>query len=443
VASPAPAPGAARLAVFWLAPGWSRRNAATVWFASLTTIGLSAFVSLGQPYLLNAVLGIPQAAQGRLTGTLGLVQELIIIGLAGFVGAWSDRVGRRVVFCLGLAVMAAGYVVFPFAGSTVELVAFRLVFALGVAMAPLMLQACVVDAIREGSRGRWVGSNNLLQGLGVALVSVGLGRSFGWFEGLGASPAAAGRYGFLLAAGLCAIAATVLAAGLPRRTAAQGTGPAEPLARQITTALRLAATNPTLAVTYGAAFIGRGDFTVIGMFLSLWVVQTGIERGLTPAASTVRGTVLFGIVQLSAVAFAFFMGMLTDRVRRITALAIALAIAATGYLLLGQVADPFGPGFYPVAVVVGMGEVAVIVTSSALLGQEAPRDRRGPVIGFFNAVGGLGILFASGVGGIVFDTIGRTAPFTMMGVLNLLLLAAALAVRARHRPAAVAAPTPP
>jgi MFS family permease len=157
----------------------------------------------------------------------------------------------------------------------------------------------------------------------------------------------------------------------------------------------------------------------------------------------VRGTVLFGMVQLSAVAFAFFMGMLTDRVRRITALAIALAIAATGYLLLGQVADPFGPGFYPVAVVVGMGEVAVIVTSSALLGQEAPRDRRGPVIGFFNAVGGLGILFASGVGGIVFDTIGRTAPFTMMGLLNLVLLGAALAVRARQRPTTTPAHSPP
>jgi hypothetical protein len=61
----APEPGTARLAGFGLAPGWSRGNAATVWFASLSTIGLAAFLSLGQPYLLNAVLGIPQAAQWR------------------------------------------------------------------------------------------------------------------------------------------------------------------------------------------------------------------------------------------------------------------------------------------------------------------------------------------------------------------------------------------
>jgi MFS family permease len=427
----APDPSGVRLAFFRLAPGWTRGNAATVWFASLVTIGLAAFLGLGQPYLLNEVLRIPLAEQGRLTGNLGLAQELIIIGLAGFVGAWSDRVGRRPLYCFGLLLMAAGYVVFPFAATEWQLVGYRLVFAVGVAMAPLMMQACVVDAIDEGSRGRWVGSNNLLQGLGVALIALVLGRSFGWFQAAGADAVTAGRSGVGLAALLCLLAAGVLAAGLPARTVPGAQPTREPVSRQLAAALRLAARSPVLAITYAAAFIGRGDFTVIGMFLSLWVVQAGIGQGLTPAASTARGGILFAVVQLSAVGFALVMGLLTDRIRRITALCVALAIATTGYLLLGQVADPFSPGFIPVAVVVGMGEVAVIVASSALLGQEAPRDRRGPVIGFFNAVGGLGILFASGLGGRVFDLVGPTAPFTMMGILNALLLVAALAVRHR------------
>jgi len=43
----------------------------------------------------------------------------------------------------------------------------------------------------------------------------------------------------------------------------------------------------------------------------------------------------------------------------------------------------------------------------------------------------VGILFATGVGGIVFDQIGRTAPFILMGLLNIALLLAAIAVRTR------------
>jgi MFS family permease len=439
---PAPEPASQRLGIFRLAPGWTRGNAASVWFASLTTIGLAAFLSIGQPYLLNEVLQVPATEQGRLTGALGLVQELIVIALAGFVGAWSDRTGRRPLLCLGLVLMGAGYVVFPFAGTEVELVLYRLLFAVGVAMAPLMMQACVVDAIEEQSRARWVGSNNLLQGLGVALVSFILAASFGWFQRLGATPVAAGRYGFWCAAVLALVAAGVLALGLPRGAPLGAVARRQPVHRQMGEALRLATRSPVLAVTYGAAFIGRGDFTIIGAFLSLWITQAGIERGMTPAEGAALGGRLFGTVQLAAVGFAFFFGMLTDRIRRITGLCVALALATTGYVLLGTVADPFGPGFVPIAVLVGMGEVSVIVASSALLGQEAPRDNRGPVIGFFNAVGGLGILFATGVGGIVFDTIGRTAPFTMMGLLNLLLLVAALAVRARL-PAATPAPATP
>jgi MFS family permease len=171
----------ARLGPFRFAPGWSRGNAATVWLASFFTIGLAAFVSFLQPYLLNEVLRIPVAEQGRLTGNLGFLQEVVVIVLAGFAGAWSDRVGRRRVYCLGLLLMGAGLFIYPFAADTLQLILFRLVFAVGVALAPLMLSACVVDAIQEKSRGRWVGSNNLLQGLGVVAMSLGLAKLPMWF----------------------------------------------------------------------------------------------------------------------------------------------------------------------------------------------------------------------------------------------------------------------
>jgi hypothetical protein len=42
-------------------------------------------------------------------------------------------------------------------------------------------------------------------------------------------------------------------------------------------------------------------------------------------------------------------------------------------------------------------------------------------------------MLAMAAGGIAFDNIGRTAPFTMMGIMNAVLMLAALIVRARTK----------
>jgi len=421
-----------RIGPFWITPGWSRGNAATVWAASLMTIGLAAFMSFVQPYLLNEVLHLPQEEQGRLTGNLAALQELIVIGLASFVGAWSDRVGRRRVYYIGFLAIAAGYIIYPFATNITELILYRCMFAIGIAIAPLMLSACVVDAIQEVSRGRWIGSNNLLQGLGVLVMSLLLSKTPAWYEGMGAGTTQAARYAYWTVAAIALVAAAVVATGLPRMTKSRRPAAGVSLGRQVVAAIGEARRNPRLTIAYGAAFIGRGDFTVIGVFFSLWIVQVGRELGMSSGAALGRAGMLFGIVQGAAMLWAFFMGMITDRLQRITALCVALALAGAGYLLMGEVEDPFGRNFIFIAILLGMGEVSVIVTGGALLGQEAPLENRGPIIGFYNAVGGVGILFATYIGGLVFDGIGRTAPFTLMGLMNFLLLGAALTVRWRH-----------
>lgn len=420
-----------RIGPFWITPGWTRLNAATVWAASFLTIGLAAFISFVQPYLLTEVLQLPDAVQGRLTGSLGALQEIIVICSASFFGVWSDRSGRRRVYYLGFLAMAAGFAIYPLADSVAELVLFRCVFALGIAMAPLMLSACVVDAIQEVSRGRWIASNTLLQGLGVVTMSVLLAKMPAWFELRGVPPASAIRYAFWMAAALALLAAAVVAAGLPRLAPGHIRGAGRGAWRLVAQALGLARRNPSLGIAYGAAFIGRGDFTIVGVFFSLWLVQAGRDAGMSSAEALATAGKLFGLMQGAAMLWAPVMGMVVDRLRRLDALCLALAIAGLAYLAMGQVTRPFDAGFIPFALLLGIGEMGVIVAAGALLGQEAPQENRGPVIGFYNAVGGVGILFATFVGGQVFDGIGRTAPFSLMGLLNLVLLAAALLVRLR------------
>jgi predicted MFS family arabinose efflux permease len=65
------------------------------------------------------------------------------------------------------------------------------------------------------------------------------------------------------------------------------------------------------------------------------------------------------------------------------------------------------------------------------LGWEAPSRIRGAAAGVFNVVGTFGILFATLVGGEVFDRIGYTAPFTMMAIVNGVVALVALTIYLR------------
>jgi len=73
----------------------------------------------------------------------------------------------------------------------------------------------------------------------------------------------------------------------------------------------------------------------------------------------------------------------------------------------------------------------VIVANVSFLGQEAPSDIRGAVIGVNNLIGSLGIIFAGYVGGQLFDLWKTTGPFAMMAALNAVLFITALIVRNR------------
>ncbi len=121
-------------------------------------------------------------------------------------------------------------------------------------------------------------------------------------------------------------------------------------------------------------------------------------------------------------------GRLVDRMNRVLAVCIAFAIASAAYLGMAMVQDPYMNIALVACVFVGIGEISVIITANALLGQEAPKARRGAVVGVFGLIGASSILCTSYFGGIVFDAISRTAPFFMMGVVNLVVAVAAFLV---------------
>ena len=123
-----------RLGPIWLAPGIGRGNALSFLYAAFFSVCLLSFLSFMQPFVLDAHLGIPRSRQGHATFLLGTTQEIVMLLLVGPFGALADKLGRRVLYALGLAWIGAGYVLYPLADSLSQLVATRFFFAIGAAM---------------------------------------------------------------------------------------------------------------------------------------------------------------------------------------------------------------------------------------------------------------------------------------------------------------------
>ncbi len=420
------APGA-RLGPFRLAPGITARNAAALMFGTFSGIAFVTFISFVNPYVFN-VLGVPANRQGALTGVLISLQEGVVILLGAFIGALSDRAGRRPVLVAGLVLMAAGFTLYPTAGSEGELIALRVFYALGMATASVMLSTCIAEYISNSVRGRWMGTIGVCNGLGVVVTALLLARLPQSFVRAGFDDVTALRLTFWgLAAGL-----VLLAVLLRFFLAAPGVAQPrsrESLARQTLQGLTVARENPRVALGYLTAFAARGDLVIITTFVSLWVVQAGVASGLSLGAATARAGMVFGISQGVGLLWSLGMGLVLDRVPRLLGVASAFALGGAGYLMVGLAADPLGVGMLVAVAMAGIGEASAIVSAGVLIGQEAPGHARGAVLGTFSLVGSIGMMGLTFAGGYLFDHIAPGAPFVMMGVVNLLVCAATLRVQ--------------
>ncbi len=426
-----PDPTGLKLGPLWFMPGYSAGNLLTVNFASFCVIAAITFMGFAQPYVLTEILHIPEERQGTFTGNLAAAAEIFQLLVVGFFGAWSDRVGRRKVFTIGFALIALSYFLYPLATSEPMLVFYRMIFVTGCAAAPIMMSAAIQDSVQEVSRGKWVAINSICTAFGVLLMALFFARLPDMFVARGVEPALAGRYAFWVVAGFCAVTGVLIYAGLKK-----GVTSIDPdkvsLWSKLGMGLKIAWDNPRVAVAYGAAFIGRGDLVIITTFLSLWVVQFGTANEVSTAESLKKAGILFGIVQGSALLWSYPMGLLADRLNRLTALGFGLAIATVGYTGMGLLANPFSPMAIPTAMALGIGEISVLIAAGVQIGQDAPIRIRGTIIGVFSIMGSAGIAFATFMGGIAFDRIGPAAPFLMMGLLNGLLLVFAVTLRRRE-----------
>lgn len=413
-----------------LAPGVSRGHVRTLLFAAFTTLGLVTFIGVATPYVLNANLHIPQAEQGRLSGNLVVWTEITQLLTFSLFGVIADRIGRRQVYALGYLVLAIGYALYPFATTTGELTVYRIVYALGIAATTCMLATVVSDYPQERSRGRMVAVVGIFNGLGVVMFAALLAKLPKILVERGYDPVIAGRYTMGLVALIGLVSALVIALGL--KPGLEVSKEQRPSVSELVKSGFRAMRNPRIALAYSSAFVARGDLVILGTFTLLWGQSAAMADGFSAAAAIEKGRIPFIVAQSTALLWAGVIYFIIDRFNRVSALAICMALAAAGYLSMFFVHDPMLRSSLPLFALLGLGQISAFFGATILIGQEAPIAERASVVAAFNFCGAIGILVTSKLGGWLFDHVGPSSPFIMIGVLNLAVLVAAIVVRARH-----------
>jgi MFS family permease len=408
-------------------------NMVTFYWACLTGILLSTFVPQLQPYLLTEFLHIPEQEQGAVSGTLSFWGEVVIILMVGVWGNLSDKIGRRPIMATGYLIMSVGIFMYPQAESIAGLMLARVFFAAGVAAYSVMIVTLIADYVSDVSRGKATGMLGFFNGVGALITVMVLLRLPAIFQGAGQTPIEAGINTYWIIGGLTFVTAILMWLGLNDKEMVHD----EPHAGMLRQAREgvLAARDPGIALAYSASFVARGNLAIVGTFFTLWLANHGsLELGLSRADAMAKAGGIIAITQGTALISAPVFGYLTDKIDRVSALNITLLLAFIGYGGTWFVDNPFGMGMILCGMLIGMSEVGCIITSSVLIAQQAPARIRGSVIGVFNLTGAVGIMVASLVGGILFDSWREAAPFILFGGFALMVLIFGLMIQRRVKP---------
>ena len=411
----------------WLSPGITRTNAITKFWTAFVTVAMLSGSSILQGYILTEHLDIPRSQQGTVSGEISFWVEIVAILLFNPFGILADRIGRRPVYIIGLLFVGVGFALIPFATTYNELLAYRLIFAVGMAATAGTMATLTSDYPREDSRGMMVGITSIFNTLGTVFVAGFLLRIPSLLSDRGYDAVTGGKAMYLLAAALCLLTVVIAHFGL-----AAGT----PVARHerpstktlIRSGLR-AARNPRISLAYAGSFAARSDLVIKGLFFALWAIQDGFEQGMNPGEAMARFGIMIIIMNGSSILTAPLFGWFIDRVNRVTALIVALCFGSVGYLSMALITSPLDFAMAPFFIVISLGSSFMMKASLSLVGQEAKRSERGSVLAMFGMFGAIGILIFTKWGGIAYDEWAPWAPFVMAGIYQTFLLVAAIVIR--------------
>ncbi len=188
-----------------------------------------------------------------------------------------------------------------------------------------------------------------------------------------------------------------------------------------------------LRLSFLSAFSSRNDMVIIGLFLMTWCIYFADILGLSHTQAAATAGMVIGFIGLVVLVTIPLWGEIIVRYGRVPAMVFGLFFSGAGFLSMGLIINPMSWWILLPSLLVGMGQAGCLLAPQTLTLDLAPESMRGSVLGAFNTVGCIGIIFFLQVGGVLFDWLGPTIPFVFTGIANFLIMLYGLAIL-RTRP---------
>ena len=360
------------------------------------------------PVYMVAVLGTSTLAVGLIEGIAEATASITKV----FSGALSDWLGKRkFLAALGYGLAAFTKPIFPLASSLDWLVAARFIDRVGKGIRGAPRDALIADIAPPGLRGASFGLRQSLDTAGAflgPLLAIGLmwltADHFQAVFWIAVIPA-------FLSAGLILVAVK------------------EPERRKELRRVRMPLQREELdrlGATYWWVVAVAAVFTLARFseaFLILRAQSIGLPLALVP--------IVLVLMSLAYSLSAYPIGILSDRMDRVTILILGLALLVLADLVLAFASGILGVGIGVVLWGLHMGFTQGLL--STLVAETAPAELRGTAFGVFNLITGLVLLAASVIAGALWDAVGPEGTFLAGAVFTMLSISGLLAIRRRLR----------
>lgn len=389
-----------------------------LYLSSALCLMLMTLAAGTQPLFLRDVLKISSDNAGTINANIAVLTEALELLVVGLVGVLSDRLGRVRILTIGFTLAGVGALMAPFSaaiagalggGGLILYYLSRLVMAAGIGAIWPQVSTLAGDYSSEDNRARLMSNNAFMMSFGKSLVYLILMRI----------PLHAGVIVTMLVIALAAFGGALVARTGLIDVAPKMQGRAIPW-REIKRLLR---DNPKLRLCFATAFLSRSDMVITAIFLMLWYVYFSDIVNVTDAEAAARGGLMIGLAGVTVMLSIPVWKRVIQAYGRVPAVIGGLALSGLGFILLGLIANPFDWYILAPVVMTAAGQAGCFVAPQILTVDLAPSDILGSVMGAFNLVGGLGIIFFVQVGGVLFDIFGPTAPFIFVGLANFLVIA--------------------
>ncbi|GLK44210.1 MULTISPECIES: MFS transporter [Novosphingobium] len=434
----------ARIGPITLMPGIPPREVFVFLLVTGIAVMMTAFIALMQPYVFTEMVGVPRAEQGRLAGQLMTVQQAVVLVCVGFAGALADRIGRRAMVIFALVGYSMAAFAYPLAGGVAALFVIRFCFGIASSAHTAGGPPRFFDYVDNASRGRFMALVMVFYGL-ISVLMVGvIGAALpGWLHSAGYDTALAGTYALwacgILGLGAALVAAMFLMPDAPKADRRKGAAPVSQSMRELLGGFRRvvahARTNRRFGVLLLTSFVVRTDEAVVGSFLALWITLRGAQEGLgTTGTVAIAGTAL-ALMRACSFVIPPILGVLLDKWDRTAIYVASLVLVGVSFLCAPLVTSVTGWEILALALFIGIAESTQTIAQQAFFGQEAPADLRGTAYGLLAFFGTASVVLVSLASGYLFDLVGLTAPFVLIGLLHVIFSALAIGYLALGRTA--------